>query len=189
VPRYLPLAVIHPSESDPGTAQTPGSLLLAAITHSKVETASGAAPSSSSPAGAPEFTTTASRRRSSKCSKASQSCAGASMANRKPWSAPETFTPHREINPSQQRPFRWIVVRSTPDPIVVNLPDDYWGQSASRCVGSRQRRSLPVREILRRRLLRGHRHRRRLLPQILLVGDDGVGTRRQPLNHVLPRCV
>lgn len=37
------------------------------------------------------------------------------------------WTPHMEINPSDDRPFRWIVVRSTPEPIVVNLPDDYWG--------------------------------------------------------------
>jgi uncharacterized RmlC-like cupin family protein len=36
------------------------------------------------------------------------------------------WTPHMEINPSSDQPFRWIVVRSTPEPIVVNLPDDYW---------------------------------------------------------------
>lgn len=35
--------------------------------------------------------------------------------------------PHREVNPSQSEPFRWVVIRSTPGPIVVNLPDDYWG--------------------------------------------------------------
>jgi len=35
--------------------------------------------------------------------------------------------PHREINPSKDKPFRWVVVRSTSEPIVVNLPDDYWG--------------------------------------------------------------
>lgn len=37
------------------------------------------------------------------------------------------WTPHMEINPSAERPFRWVVVRSTPEPIVVNLADDYWG--------------------------------------------------------------
>jgi hypothetical protein len=31
-----------------------------------------------------------------------------------------------EINPSKVQPFRWIVVRSTPVPIVVNLPDVVW---------------------------------------------------------------
>ena len=35
--------------------------------------------------------------------------------------------PHRETNPSSDKPSRWIVVRSTSEPIVVNLPDDYWG--------------------------------------------------------------
>lgn len=34
--------------------------------------------------------------------------------------------PHMEINPSATEPFRWIVIRSTPNPIVVNLPNDYW---------------------------------------------------------------
>jgi|SRR5579863_7112768 len=33
---------------------------------------------------------------------------------------------HREINPSADKPFRWVVVRSTSEPIVVNLPDDTW---------------------------------------------------------------
>jgi uncharacterized RmlC-like cupin family protein len=38
-----------------------------------------------------------------------------------------SWLPHQEINPSDIEPFRWIVVRSTPEPIVVNLPEDYWG--------------------------------------------------------------
>jgi uncharacterized RmlC-like cupin family protein len=37
------------------------------------------------------------------------------------------WLPHQEINPSQSEPFRWVVVRSTSEPIVVNLPDDFWG--------------------------------------------------------------
>jgi uncharacterized RmlC-like cupin family protein len=36
------------------------------------------------------------------------------------------FLLHMEINPSDSEPFRWVVVRSTPTPIVVNLPDDTW---------------------------------------------------------------
>jgi len=36
------------------------------------------------------------------------------------------FLPHMEINPSKLEPFRWIVVRSTATPIVINLPDDTW---------------------------------------------------------------
>lgn len=38
------------------------------------------------------------------------------------------WLPHQEINPSLDRPFRWVVVRSTPEPIVVNLPADYWDE-------------------------------------------------------------
>jgi uncharacterized RmlC-like cupin family protein len=38
------------------------------------------------------------------------------------------WLPHMEINPSSTQPFRWIVIRSTPNPIVVNLPDDYWAK-------------------------------------------------------------
>jgi len=33
---------------------------------------------------------------------------------------------HQEINPSQTEAFDWVVVRSTPDPIVVNLADSVW---------------------------------------------------------------
>jgi uncharacterized RmlC-like cupin family protein len=36
------------------------------------------------------------------------------------------FLPHREINPSKLEPFRWVVVRSTAMPIVINLPDNTW---------------------------------------------------------------
>jgi uncharacterized RmlC-like cupin family protein len=37
-----------------------------------------------------------------------------------------SWLPHQEINPSKERPFRWVVVRSTPIPIVVNLPVNFW---------------------------------------------------------------
>jgi uncharacterized RmlC-like cupin family protein len=33
---------------------------------------------------------------------------------------------HQEINPSATGPFEWVVVRSSSDPIVVNLPDATW---------------------------------------------------------------
>ena len=36
------------------------------------------------------------------------------------------WLPHQELNPSKERSFRWVVVRSTPEPIVVNLPDAFW---------------------------------------------------------------
>lgn len=34
--------------------------------------------------------------------------------------------PHQELNRSEHQPFRWVVVRSTSEPIVVNLPDNFW---------------------------------------------------------------
>ena len=37
-----------------------------------------------------------------------------------------SWLPHQELNPSNEQPFRWVVVRSTPESIIVNLPDDYW---------------------------------------------------------------
>jgi uncharacterized RmlC-like cupin family protein len=33
---------------------------------------------------------------------------------------------HREINRSRDTPFRWVVIRSSSEPIVVNLPADTW---------------------------------------------------------------
>jgi uncharacterized RmlC-like cupin family protein len=40
------------------------------------------------------------------------------------------WLPHQEINPSAEKPFRWVVVRSTREPIVVNLPEDFRGPVA-----------------------------------------------------------
>jgi uncharacterized RmlC-like cupin family protein len=36
------------------------------------------------------------------------------------------FLPHMEINSSNEEPFRWVVMRSSATPIVINLPDDTW---------------------------------------------------------------
>jgi len=36
------------------------------------------------------------------------------------------WLPHQEVNPSKDESFRWVVVRSTPEPIVVNLREDFW---------------------------------------------------------------
>ena len=131
---YLPLSVAHPASFDPGTAQTPGSLRLAAITrehgietglwggtflvepdartgihhHGKQETVVYILEGES-------FIRWGERGESELRVRAGD------------FLHVPAWTPHMEINPSSERPFRWIVVRSTPDPIVVNLPDDYWG--------------------------------------------------------------
>ena len=36
------------------------------------------------------------------------------------------YLPHMEMNASSERAFKWIVVRSTGTPIVINLADTYW---------------------------------------------------------------
>ena len=36
------------------------------------------------------------------------------------------FLLHMESNPSKLEPFRWVVVRSTATPIVVNVPENTW---------------------------------------------------------------
>jgi xanthine dehydrogenase YagT iron-sulfur-binding subunit len=58
------------------------------------------------------------------------------------------FLPHMEINPSDSEPFRWVVVRSTSTPIVVNLPDDAWSVGASVHDNSDTRFQLTRRAVL-----------------------------------------
>jgi uncharacterized RmlC-like cupin family protein len=41
------------------------------------------------------------------------------------------WLPHQEINPSSDVPFQWVAVRSPSKPIVVNLPDSFWGDIGS----------------------------------------------------------
>jgi uncharacterized RmlC-like cupin family protein len=50
-----------------------------------------------------------------------------------------SWLPHQELNPSKERPFRWVVVRSTPVPIVVNLPDDFWTPTDSKPIERKRR--------------------------------------------------
>jgi uncharacterized RmlC-like cupin family protein len=38
---------------------------------------------------------------------------------------------HMEFNRSTDTPVRWVVVRSTPEPIVVNLPESTWDDPVS----------------------------------------------------------
>ena len=50
-----------------------------------------------------------------------------------------SWLPHQELNPSKEHPFRWVVVRSTPEPIVVNLPDDFWTPTEPKPIERRRR--------------------------------------------------
>jgi uncharacterized RmlC-like cupin family protein len=42
------------------------------------------------------------------------------------------WLPHQEINPSSDLPSQWVVVRSTSEPIVLNLPNTFWDEASSR---------------------------------------------------------
>jgi uncharacterized RmlC-like cupin family protein len=50
-----------------------------------------------------------------------------------------SWLPHQELNPSKEHPFRWVVVRSTPEPIVVNLPDDFWTPTEPKLIERKSR--------------------------------------------------
>jgi len=50
-----------------------------------------------------------------------------------------SWLPHQEINSSKEHTFRWVVVRSTPEPIVVNLPDDFWTPTNSKPIERKRR--------------------------------------------------
>jgi uncharacterized RmlC-like cupin family protein len=131
---YQPIRVIRPGEFDAGTAQTPGSLRMAAVHkgagivsplwggifivqagartgihhHGEQDTVVYVLEGSS-------FVRWGERGESSATVQAGD------------FLFVPAWLPHQEINPSSDEPFRWVVVRSTPEPIVVNLPDNYWG--------------------------------------------------------------
>jgi uncharacterized RmlC-like cupin family protein len=136
---YQPIRIVGPDGFDPGTAQTPGSVRLAAIApehgirsslwgglfevepgartgvhhHGEQQTIAYVL------SGVCEVRWGA-RGEYSACAKTGE------------FIYVPAFLPHMEINPSEVEPFRWLVVRSTPTPIVVNLPDDIWPLAGSR---------------------------------------------------------
>ena len=130
---YRSIRVVGPEQFDSGTAQTPGSLRLAAI-HSGVGI--------ESPIWGGLFRVEPGARTGIHHHGEQDTIvyvlSGASYVR---WGEVGEFSatahagdflfvpawlPHMEINPSNQVPFEWVVVRSTSKPIVVNLPDDFW---------------------------------------------------------------
>jgi uncharacterized RmlC-like cupin family protein len=133
LPAYLPLSVVHPSEFDAGTAQTSGSLRLAAVTHTRgIDTGLWGGTFVVEPGARTGI------HHHGKQETIVYVLEGSSLVRWGSHGESEirvkagdflhvpAWTPHMEINASEDQPFRWIVVRSTPEPIVVNLPDDYW---------------------------------------------------------------
>lgn len=120
------IRIVGPSEFDSGTAQTPGSVRRAAITlqlgidtvlwGGVFETEPGASMGThhhgKQETIAYVLSGSCEVRWGSKGKQAAAAKAGDFI--------------HVPANPSDTEPFRWIVVRSTPVPIVVNLPGDTW---------------------------------------------------------------
>jgi len=134
VPDYQPLSVVHPADFDSGTAQTPGSLRLAAITRERgIETALWGGVFLVEPGARTgihhhgEQETVVYVLEGESLVRWGERGESELLVHEGDFLHVPAWTPHMEINPSREHPFRWIVVRSTPEPIVVNLPDDYWG--------------------------------------------------------------
>jgi uncharacterized RmlC-like cupin family protein len=130
------LAAIHivsPAEFDPGTAQTPGSGRLAAITPSLgiastiwgglFEVEPGARTGIHHHGEQDTIAYVLSGICEIRWGVTGESVA---LAKAGDFIHVPAFLPHMEINPSEHEPFRWVVVRSTAIPIVINLPDDTW---------------------------------------------------------------
>jgi uncharacterized RmlC-like cupin family protein len=130
---YPPIRIVGPADFVAGTAQTPGSQRLAAIT-------AESSPDSALWGGL--FEVRAAARTGIHHHGAQQTIAyvleglceirwgarGEYMGRAKAgdFIYVPAFLPHMEINPSESQPFRWVVVRSTSTPVVVNLPRDTW---------------------------------------------------------------
>ena len=123
------VSIIRPREFDAATAQTGGAERLAAVTRSReIATVSGAACSRSPPAGALMCIIMACQEtvafvlegrcqlRWGERGEFTDCAEAGDFLHIPPWLL------HMEINPSSDRPVRWVVVRSTPEPIVVNVP-------------------------------------------------------------------
>lgn len=130
---YPPVHVVSPERFDLGTAQTPGSERLAAIAPQLgietsmwgglFEVAPGARTGIHHHGEQQTIAYVLSGLCEVRWGDRGENAATAKAAD---FIQVPAFLPHMEINLSNSKPFRWVVVRSTSTPIVVNLPDDTW---------------------------------------------------------------
>jgi uncharacterized RmlC-like cupin family protein len=132
--KYLPVTIVSPDQRDAGTAQTPGSRREAALAPALgVETGMWGGIFIVEPGGKTGIhhhgeQETVAYVLEGEC-EVRWGARGEFSARAKPGDfihVPKQV-PHMEANVSRELPFRWVVVRSTATPIVVNLPDGYWG--------------------------------------------------------------
>jgi uncharacterized RmlC-like cupin family protein len=131
---YLPVNIVSPEKFDIGTAQTPGSARSAAIAPELgIDTTMWGglfevAPGAHTGIHHHGEQQTIAYVLSGTCEvRWGASGEYAATAKAGDFIQVPAFLPHMEINLSNAEPFRWVVVRSTSTPIVVNLPDDIWG--------------------------------------------------------------
>jgi uncharacterized RmlC-like cupin family protein len=114
----LTIRVVNPAEFDEGTAQTPGSIRLAAVAPQLgIQSALWGGLFEVKPGARTGIHHHGEQQTIAYV--LSGRCEGDFIHV-------PAFLPHMEINPSDSEPFHWVVVRSTSTPIVVNLPDDTW---------------------------------------------------------------
>ena len=129
----LTVSVVHPEEFSDGTSQTPGSLRLAAVSPElNIESGLWGGTFLVEPGAqtgihhhGPQETIAyvlegESFIRWGEHGEFSRTARAGDFLHVPAWLV------HREINRSKDTPFRWVVIRSTSEPIVVNLPDDVW---------------------------------------------------------------
>jgi uncharacterized RmlC-like cupin family protein len=130
--RYPPIRIVSPAQFDDGTAQTPGAIRCAALAPELgVETGLWGGlfvvlPGSKTGIHHHGGQETAAYVLKGACYvRWGERGEFSAVAHQGDFIHVPAWLPHMEVNQSAQ-PFEWIVVRSTPTPIVVNLPDDFW---------------------------------------------------------------
>ena len=131
--KYLPITIVRPEQFDRGTAQTPGSQRAAAIAPARgVETGLWGGIFIVEPGGR---TGIHHHGEQETIAYVLEGACEVRWGERGEFSAQAgagdfihvpPMLPHMEMNASPEEPFKWVVVRSTATPIVINLPDDYW---------------------------------------------------------------
>jgi uncharacterized RmlC-like cupin family protein len=144
LPEYPPIRIIRPARFDLGTAQTPGSVRLAAVAPELgVQSALWGGLFEVKPGARTGIhhhgeQQTIAYVLSGTC-EVRWGARGEYTAFAKPgdFIHVPAFLPHMEINSSDSESFHWVVVRSTSTPIVVNLAESRWPKfkPCSRFVG------------------------------------------------------
>jgi uncharacterized RmlC-like cupin family protein len=131
--KYSPVRIVRPDQFDRGTAQTPGSERRAAIAADNgIDTAlwggifvvEPGAKTGIHHHGKQE--TTAYVLEGDCAVRWGERGEFSAVAHASDFIHVPAWLPHMEIIPSEDHRFVWVVVRSTAQPIVINLPDNYW---------------------------------------------------------------